>query len=422
MKKVVIFLLLSLLTINAQDVLDKIVAKVGDEIILKSELDMQANYFAIQRNVNPNDPKIREQLLNTMIEEKLLYVKAELDSIVVKDDEVDMQLDSQLNYFINQYGSREKVEEAYGMSIEKIRRELREDMRKNIMVQQIKQKNFSQVNVTRREVEEFYFTYKDSLGLIPEKFKLSHIFKNPKASEGLKQKIKLQAQELLDSIKNGGDFATLATELSEDPGSAKMGGDLGSVKRGVFFPEFEAAAFQLNPGELSEVIESPVGFHIIELLEKKGESIHTRHILLKIKPDDNADLKAIEFLTEVRDSIVRFNKSFNDMAEKFSDDKETSKFGGDLGILEVGQMEKSVLETVRKMEKNEISYPKRIQMNRDTYGYHIVKLIEHNLPHRANLENDFEELKKLAEYNKQQKQYEKMIKELKETVFWETRL
>lgn len=280
MKKL-IFIFSILTILNAQQTLDKIVAVVGNEIILQSELHLQAAYVAAQRNIEPDSEKLKQTILERMIEEKLLYAQAELDTIQVSDQDVEMQLENQLNFFISQYGSQDRLEQAYGMGIDKIKRELRDEVRKSLMSQMVQQKEFGQIEVTRREVREFFETNKDSLGTIPEKFELKHIFINPQKSDRLKIRAKEFANTLLDSIKNGADFAKLASENSDDPGSAKQGGDLGFVKRGVFFPEFEAAAFQLEEGELSDVIETPVGFHIIQMLERRGESIKTRHILVK---------------------------------------------------------------------------------------------------------------------------------------------
>jgi peptidyl-prolyl cis-trans isomerase SurA len=416
-----IFALVFFLAVNimGQESADKIVAVVDDEIIMKSELDYQVNILAIQTNSNPDDPKLRKRILNDMITQKLLYAQAELDSVVVTDEEVEQQLDLQLNYFISQYGSRERVEQTYGMSIERIKREFRDDTRKQMMGERLKQQKFGNVNVTRREVEEFYENYKDSLGLIPEKFELSHIFINPIASDKVKKEAYNLAKTLLDSIKNGADFAELAKEYSDDPGSASKGGDLGTVKRGVFFPEFEAAAFALAPGELSDVVESPVGFHIIQLLERKGESIHTRHILIKIKADDDADLRAIELLSDLRDSIVSGKNTFAYYAEKYSDDKQTSKFGGDLGTLEVNQLDKPLLDKVYKMKEGEISFPKRIDINRNNYGFHIIYLRKRTPEHIANLDQDFEDIKKLAEYQKREKLFNKWLSKVKEDIYWE---
>jgi peptidyl-prolyl cis-trans isomerase SurA len=297
MKIKIVVLFLFIVNIGfTQKILDRIVAVVDNEIILQSELDFQASVFASQRQLNVDTPGLKKQILNSMIEEKLIYAQAELDSITVTDDEINQRIDYQINAFTQQYGSIANIEKMYGMSIDKIKRELRDDVRKSLMTQRLQEKNFGKVDATRREVEDFYETYKDSIGTIPEKLNLFHIFQNPKAGEKLKKQFRDKALALLDSIKAGKDFAELARKYSDDPGSASQGGDLGFVKKGVFYPEFEEAAFKLNVGEISGVVESPIGFHIIQLLERRGESIKTRHILVKIKADESSDLKTIEFL------------------------------------------------------------------------------------------------------------------------------
>jgi len=422
MKKflLVFFILIGML--NAQQVLDKIVAVVDNEIILQSEFDFRANVEAQQRNINPADTTFRRQVLNAMIEEKLLYAQAELDSITVTDEQVKQQLDYQINYFIQQYGSREKLEQVYGMPIEKLKRSLQDDTKKNLMAEMLKQKKFAQLEASRKEVEEFYDTFKDSLGVVAEKFKIGHIFLNPKTGERVKKIAREFAVSLLDSLKKGADFAKLAAKYSDDPGSAAHGGDLGSVKRGVFYPEFEAVAFSLAPNQISGIVESPVGFHIIQLLERRGESIHTRHILIKVKSDDESDLKAIEFLTEIRDSIVSGKNTFQYYARLYSDDKETAKFGGDLGTFEASQLDKPLLDIIYKLKEGDISFPKRLDVDKNVYGYHIVKLEKRIPQHKANLDIDFPELKKMTEYYKKQKLYVKWIDEIKGRIYWDVRL
>jgi len=402
----------------AQQVIDRIIAVVENEAILQSELDFQVNYAAAQSKQNVNDPALRKQILNSMIEEKLLYAQAKIDSITVTDEQVDQQLDMQINYFIQQYGSQENLEKVYGMSIDKIKRELRDDVQKNSMAQALQQKKFGDIEVSRREVEEFYSAYKDSLGLIPEKFKIAHIFVNPQASEKLKNKARKFAESLLDSLKNGADFAALARKYSADPGSAAKGGDLGTVKRGVFFPQFEAAAYALQPGERTGVVESPVGFHIIELLERRGESIHTRHILVKIASDDATELEAIKLLTQLRDSIETGKNTFEYFAKKYSDDKNTAPLGGVLGSFEVSQLDKNLRDQVFKLKEGEVGFPKRLDINRNTYGFHIIKLVERIPEHMASLDSDFEEIKQLAIYDKKQKLYSNWIAELKDNIYW----
>ena len=378
--------------------------------------------YASQRGTDPQSPELKKQILNSMIDEKLVYAQAELDSIIITDEEVVQRIEYQIQVLQQQYGSIASIEQMYGMSIEKIKRELRDDVRKNLMVQRLREKNFTFLEASRREVEEFFVTYKDSLGMIPEKVSIFHIFRNPKTTDRLKKKYKDFSQAVLDSIKQGVSFEELAKKYSEDPGSKAFGGDLGFVKRGVFYPEFEAAAFALEEGELSGVVESPVGYHIIQLMERRGESIHTRHILIKFKTDENADLETIEFLTEIRDSVVNESGTFQLFAKKYSEDKETSPYGGDLGTFFINQVDQQLLDVVSKLKEGEISFPRRIEYGQDTYGYHIVFLKSRIPQHPPSLDEDYVEIKRLADELKKQKEYEEWIKELKKKIYWEVRI
>ncbi|NWG27856.1 MAG: peptidylprolyl isomerase [Ignavibacteriaceae bacterium] len=404
------------------NVIDKVVAVVDNEIILQSELEFQASVYASQRSMDPKSPELKNQILNAMIDEKLVYAQAELDSIVVTDAEVAQRIEYQLNVLKQQYGSEANIEKMYGMSLEKIKRELRDDVRKNLMVQKLREKNFAPVEASRREVEEFYQTYKDSLGMIPEKLRIYHIFRNPKTTDRLKNQYREFAQAVLDSIKQGASFEEMAKKYSEDPGSKAYGGDLGFVKKGVFYPQFEAAAFALEVGQISDIVETPVGYHIIELLERRGESIRTRHILFKFKTDEGADLETIEFLTELRDSIVKGVNTFQYYAKKYSEDKETAPFSGDLGTFYINQLDKNLLDIVSKMKQGEISFPKRIDYGQGTYGYHIVFLQSRIPQHPPSLEEDYAELKRLADEYKKQKQYEEWVASLRNKIYWEVRL
>jgi peptidyl-prolyl cis-trans isomerase SurA len=289
------------------------------------------------------------------------------------------------------------------------------------MSQRLQEKNFGKVQATRSEVEEFFYAYKDSIGIIPEKVTIFHVFQNPKASEKLKKKFYAKAIDILDSIKAGVDFAELAKKYSDDPGSASQGGDLGFVKKGVFYPEFEEAAFKLKVGEISGIVESPVGYHIIQLLEKRGESLNTRHILIKIKADENADLVTIDFLSAVRDSVIKGLGTFQQFAKKYSEDKETANFGGELGTFYISQLDKSLLDAVGKLKEGEIGFPKRLEYG-GSYGYHIVWLKLRSPQHKADLEKDYTEVKKLADESKKQKEYRKWIEEIKSKIYWEVRI
>lgn len=426
MKKALFALLIILpALLHAQPVIDRVVAIVDEEIILQSELDFRTKTEAMRQNTSPDRPGFKKEILNAMIEEKLLYAQAILDSIAISDEELTRAIDYQIDVLHQQFGSKEKIEQTYGMPIEKIRREIKEEIRKNLLVQRLTESHFGKVESSRREVEDFYQQFKDSLGTIPEKVTISHIFRNPGLSETIKLRYRKIAENLLDSIKTGADFADLARRYSDDPGSAKAGGELGFVKKGVFYPEFESAAFALSDKQISDVVESPVGFHIIQLLDRRGESISTRHILIKVKADDQSDLEAIEFLGNVRDSISRNPGSFAEYAKKYSHDKESARFGGSLGTLFINQLEridKGVINTVSALKEGEVSYPKRVTLQKDSYGYHIVFLEKRIPPHLPDLEVDFTELKRLADEYKKQKMYAEWMTALRNQIFWQIKV
>ncbi len=411
-----IVLLLTACNVFAQKTVDKVVAIVNNEIIVKSELDYQVKLAAAQKRINPNTPGLEKQVLNSMIDQKLAYAQAKLDSIQVSDNEINSRIKSQINYFIQQYGSKEKVEQIYGMSIEKIKRTLRDEVRKQLMVQKLQQKAFGNVEATRLDVVNFYNTFKDSLGIIPEKVQLSHIFRKPQISAVEKKKFRKKAEAILDSIKHGANFAEMAKKYSEDPGSASRGGDLGWASKGDFYPEFEADAFALKPGQVSGVVETPVGFNIIKMIKKRGDKIHVRNILIKIKTGGQADIHTIEFLSAIRDSIVKGFHSFAYYAKKYSEDKASAPFGGDLGTFYMNQLDKSMLNIVSKLKQGEISYPKRLNY-KNSYGYHIIYLKKRISQHKVNLKKDYPELKKLASQYKRQKRYEKWIDKLKKKIY-----
>lgn len=274
---------------QAKPVLDEVAAVVGNQIILKSELDYQVQLAAYQNKLNPDDPALRHRILEAMIDDKLILTQAILDSVTVSDDEVDRQLQQRIQNLIKQVGSKEKVEQIYGMSISKIQNEFRDDMRKQLIIQKEKEDKFGDMKVSPLEVREFYNEYKDSLQEVPEEITLSHIFMIPKPSPKAKAEAYAKAEALEDSLKHGANFAELAKKYSQDPGSASDGGDLGWANRGQFVPEFEHALYALKPGEISGIVETQFGYHIIQLLQRRGDMAHARHILIKIPllPSDN---------------------------------------------------------------------------------------------------------------------------------------
>ncbi|GJQ32382.1 MAG: peptidylprolyl isomerase [Ignavibacteriaceae bacterium] len=406
-------------TLFSQEIAEKIAAIVDNDIILESEVTLRATLEAQRTGGNADDPQFRAIVLNSMIEEKLLYAYAVLDSIMVTKPEIDQYLSYQVQQLIRQFGSEEAVEKTYNKSMAQIKRELEPEIEKNLLMKKAQDKKFGTVDVSRREVEEFFSEFRDSLGTTPEKVKISHIFRSPVKSERIMKIAYDFASGLLDSIKKGADFAELAKKYSDDPGSAVNGGDLGYAARGTFYPEFESAAFRLREGEISDVVESPVGYHIIQLVDRRGEQIKARHILVKVKPDDQTDFELINFLTDLRDSLVRNNGDFKAYAKKYSQDERTNRAGGNLGTFYIDKLDAALKETIFRLKEGDISFPKRIDYGQDDYGYHIVKVDQRIPRHEPNLELDYDEVKELAIMYKKKRLENEWFEDLKTKIFWE---
>lgn len=401
---------------QSKPVLDEIAAVVGNQIILKSELDYQVQLAAYQNKMNPDNPQLRHRILEAMIDDKLIYTQAVLDSVTVTDGEVNRQLEQRIQNLISQIGSKEKVEQIYGMSISKIRNEFRSDMRKQLMIEKEKEDKFGDLKVSPLEVRQFYEDYKDSLQEVPEEVTLSHIFISPKPSEKAKHEAYAKAEALLDSLKHGASFAELAKKYSQDPGSAPDGGDLGWASRGQFVPAFEHAVYALKPGQISGIVETQFGYHIIQLLQRRGDMVHARHILIKIPILPSDDDSVIAFLDTLREHALH-GASFAVLAREFSQDKNTNDLGGDLGTVSIDQLEPSFRKTVDTLKVGEISRPVRVDVG-NSHGYHIVYLRNRIPAHKINLNQDYERLKKMALTMKQNEAYRKWIAQLKKQVYW----
>lgn len=408
--------------VNAQPtVIDRIVAVVGKEPILLSDLNAQAEFYAFNNHVDPGTPGLKQQVLEALINEKLMLASALEDTtITVTEDEVTSQLDQLVAQRIQQAGSEKKVEELYGMPISKMKREFRDETRKRLLVQYLQQAKFGSIRPSRREVEEFHATFKDSLPPVPEGAELYHIFKLPLVSEQAKQAVKAKAKLILDSIRAGGDFADFARRYSQDQATASSGGDLGSWRRGQFVKEFEEVVFALKENQVSDIVETSRGFHIIQLLERRGESVHARHILLKVGIDTAAAQSTIAFLKGLKDSIAR-GADFSELAKRSSDDKESGPLGGALGNLPLSQFDKSLQDLVRNLKEGEISDPVPVTSG-STSGHQIVYLKKHIHEHTMNLRDDWTQVEQLASSYKQNLEYQKWIKQLRQQYYWEVRL
>ncbi|HET6401323.1 MAG TPA: peptidylprolyl isomerase [Candidatus Kapabacteria bacterium] len=403
--------------------LDAIVAVVGNHPIFKSSIDAQVEMILMQRgsaNMSPDSLKaIRNQILQTEIDQKLLLAQADADSVTVSEQEVDDQLDQIIKNYVARFGSEAAVEQAFGKTIAELKAspDLRERTRENLIVERERYKVVPPVtSVSRQDVEEFYRLYKDSLPPIGEEAELATIVKLVKPHADQKEHARKTAEAILDSLQHGADFALMAKRYSQDE-TASAGGDLGGFyPRGTFLPAFEEAAFKLKPGEISGVVETSQGFHIIKLLERRGEDIHVAQIL--IKPTVNAMDEAVvrDSLLMLRDSALH-GEDFAKLAEEHSDDPETRPFGGSLGKIPLDNLGPEQRGVIDSLNTGEISQPIHIAYSENRTGFQIVKLV-HKIPaHKVSLDQDYHELEAAALQWKQSQDLQRWLATARRSIY-----
>jgi peptidyl-prolyl cis-trans isomerase SurA len=403
-----------------QAMIDRIAAIVGKEIITLSDVNLTVQSMAMQNKLDPKSDELRNRVLEGLINDKLILAQAIEDSVVVSNDEVTDRLDRQIKMLVQQAGSEQRLEELYNMPISRMKRDFRELIRNQLLVEKIRQARQASLSVSRREVEEFFGAHKDSLPIIPVEYELSHIFIKPKADSSVIQLVYNKGLAVLDSIKAGGDFADFARRYSSDPGSAPGGGDLGWFRRGIFEKEFEEAAFALKDGELSKPIKTTYGFHIIQLMERRGESVHTRHILFSIKQSKADDDSTIAELNRLR-ARAQSGESFPVLAKKYSEDPESKDIGGDLGKIPVDQIESAFMEVLKPMKSGEISVPVKVPLGTG-YGYHVVWVRSISPEHAMNLIDDYRRLEQLALQFKTNENFQKWVEEMRMNIYWEKKI
>jgi peptidyl-prolyl cis-trans isomerase SurA len=401
--------------------MDRIVAVVGKEIILKSDLDGQMEMIA-QRNpsMDKNDAALRQQILDLLINERLVYSKAIEDSIEVTDDEVTQQMEMQIQSLVQQFGSEQRIESLYGMSMARIRRDYRDDIRKQLLSQRMKAMKFATVKASRADVDDFYNRYKDSLQSIPARMDLYHIVKYVKPSAEKKQEALVFASKLRDSILNGTPFADIARRHSADPGSAANGGDLGFAEKGKFVPSFEKAAFALEPGEISQPVESPFGFHVIQLVEKTANAVNTRHVLVTVGSSDADKEQVRKALLDIKQRVEK-GEDFLALAKQFSEEKETQGFGGSMGQLPLSSLPSELTSILMPLPDGGVTEPLAYAADPTKPGYHIIFRKALLPEHAPTVKQDYKILEQLATMEKQRRVEQQWMEELRRTMYWEVR-
>lgn len=423
MKKIIVpvaISLLSLLAFNAwsqEQVIDEVVAVVGANYILQSDIEAQYIQFRMQGGIT-DARATRCQILEDLLFQKLMLNQAELDSVVVTDDQIEQTMDARFRYYIQQFGSQEKLEQFYKKSLIEIREEFKTLVKEQLMVDEVQQKIIKDLKVTPSEVRSYFNNLpKDSIPLINTEYEIGQIVKEPAINKEELEATRERLKNLRDRIMKGESFSTLAVLYSDDPGSAKKSGEIGFVGRGQLYPEYEAAAFGLKKGEISEIIKSKAGFHIIQLIERRGEQINTRHILLMPKISDADIRKASKLLDSVAGLVREKKMTFEEAALKFSDDpgkingaSMVNQNSGNTRFLE-DQLDPKVFFSISKLQVGEISKPVAMLNEESKQTLNLYYLKSKSEPHKANLRDDYSTIMEWAMNKKRGDSINKWISE-----------
>lgn len=403
---------------NDRAVIDQVVATVGGEIILLSEVQEQFSYAKQQQRDLPDN--YRCMALQNIIIQKLLVNQAKIDSIEVTDEEVENQLNARIDRLMLYFNQDEKaIEEYYGQSVAQIKDQMRSDMRNQLLAERMQSQITSKATITPSEVQEFFNKIPaDSLPYFNAEVEIRELVYKPKVNATEREKARTRAEELRKRIVEGGEsFPELAKKYSDDPGSGSNGGDLGFQKRGTFVTEFEAAVYKLEIGQVSQVIETEFGFHIIQSLERRGNLVHCRHILIKPEITD-ADLEAARAkLDSVRLSIKNFEMTFTEAVKRFGD-KNQASYHNDGRVanprtgntfFEVADLETDVFFAIDGLAVGDVTEPFPFRAPDGTTLIRLVLLQSRTKPHKADLKLDYGKIQQAALEQKKAQYTEKWV-------------
>ena len=418
MKRIIISAILSFFSFTSYpQIVDEIIAVVGNEVVLSSDIETQYLQYLSQGYTDSEE--VRCQIIEDVLYQKLLVHQAKLDSTDVSEDDVNQELDSRLNSFISQLGSEEALEEYFKKSTSELKIEFYEIIYNQLLTQRMQSSITSSVSITPEEVKIFFQEMKESsdIPVMPTTLEISQIIKIPEITLDEKSRIRKKLISFRDRIKNGEDFTVLATLYSDDTESAKNGGELGFVGRGALVPEFESAAFSLKGDQISEVIETQFGYHIIQLIERRGETVNVRHILLKPKVSSASLLEAKTQLEKVENLMKSEEITFEEAARFHSDD--VSKNNGGLlinpqtgsSLFTVEELPLNIRYSADRMNEGDVSSISQFVMDDGKKAYRIIKITRKLKEHSANLIDDFSLINDAALNEKKQQEIAEWVVE-----------
>lgn len=435
MKRNVVLCLLTLLSMQVfaqkqSQVVDKIVAVVGKNVILQSDVENQYMQYRLQGGAEGSYQSLHCEILESLLFQKLMLNQAEMDSLTIEDDVVDAEMTRRISGYMAGFGSQEKMEAYFGKTMPEIKDELRPIIKDGMLQEQVMAKIIENVVVTPSEVKSFYKNMpQDSIPMVSPEYEIAQIVKRPPVSIDEKLEVKDRLYQIRKRILSGeSSFSTMAILYSEDPGSARKGGELGLTGKGEWAPAFETAAFNLREGEISEVIETEFGFHIIQLIERRDDMVNCRHILLTAKVPVEALEKAKNELDSVATLIHSGEMTFDEACKKFSDD-DTKNNGGyilnpatagnRISVTDLQELEqypqyaefKNLAFVISRLEEGEFSDPVPMYTKESQDAYRIVMVKKKVVAHRANLTDDYNLIQSWALEQKKQQAREKWIRE-----------
>ena len=407
-------------------VIDKTVALVGNSMILLSQIEGEVQMMQFQGYVS--DRNLRCEVLENMLVSKLFYTQAQLDSLTVNPDMVDAALEDRVNNILTQLGGEEQTEKYFGKPLHKLRQEWRETFMEQNLVQEMQRTVAGTITeVTPKEVQQYYRSVPtDSLPIIPTQYQYSQIVLYPD-TERAKLEVRERLLEFRQRILDGEKFSMLATLYSEDPGSAMRGGELGMASKSIFWPAFSDAAMALKDGQVSPIVETPDGFHIIQMISKSGDMFNARHILLKPKYTVEDRDSAFIRLDSIRNVVLEDSLTFAQAARIYSEDAKSRTNGGLVAdpntgapFFEMDQLKPADYNVLKDMKEGEVSMPFESVDDEGRSGntvYKIIRLEKIRPSHTATVEQDFNVLLDIATNNKSVRAIEDFIKEKQATTY-----
>ena len=406
-----VFFIFSALGVKAQNdsIIDNVIAVVGNEVVLKSEVEEQLMQMKARGMYGEGNErcKVFEQLLF----QKLLVTQAKLDSVEVTESQVDDEIERRLQGFIREIGGEQQLEDYFGKSILEIKQDFKPIVREQLLAQRMQQEITSDVKITPSEVKDFFKSIPaDSLPIVNATYEIAQIVIEPKITKQERDMVKQKLEKLRQRILNGENFATLAVLYSDDKASARNGGELGFINKGDLVKEFAAVAYSLDEGEISEIVETEFGYHIIQLIEKRGSQVNVRHILMIPKVSADAKFRAKQKLDSIARLIRLDSLTFGEAAMRFSEDENTRKNEGLMvnpytgtSKFEVQQIDPATNYALRDLKVGEISNPFEAQNEKGKTVYKIIYKKSESKAHTINLNDDYQQVQDMALANKKQK-------------------